>query len=69
VIAVPQARRQAARAGHSLHEEIVTLLVHGILHLLGYDHERSPREARRMQRKERAMVRALRPIPELVREL
>jgi probable rRNA maturation factor len=32
------ASRQAAQAGHSLHEELELLTVHGVLHLLGYDH-------------------------------
>jgi rRNA maturation RNase YbeY len=59
VISVDTARRQAAALGHSLAAESERLLVHGLLHLLGYDHERSPAEARRMQRKERALMRAL----------
>ena len=37
-ISVPTARRQAARGKHTLGGELVLLLVHGILHLLGYDH-------------------------------
>jgi len=36
-----------------LREELQTLLIHGILHLLGYDHEISRGEAIRMHRKER----------------
>jgi len=59
VISVDTARRQAAAFGHSLVVEADRLLVHGLLHLLGYDHERSPAEARRMQRKERAVLRAI----------
>jgi rRNA maturation RNase YbeY len=59
VISVDTARRQAAELGHSLAAEGERLLVHGLLHLLGYDHERSTPEARRMQRKERALLRAL----------
>lgn len=59
VISVDTARRQAAELGHSLPTEGERLLVHGILHLLGYDHERSAPEARRMQRKERALLRAI----------
>ena len=59
VISVDTARRQAASLGHSLVVEADRLLVHGLLHLLGYDHERSPAEARRMQRKERAVLRAI----------
>ncbi len=38
VISVPTARRQAARAGRPLLAELTTLLAHGLLHLLGYDH-------------------------------
>ena len=36
-----------------------TLLMHGVLHLLGYDHERSPAEARRMFARERELAAAL----------
>jgi len=38
-ISVPAARRNARRHGHSLRKEISHLLIHGLLHLLGYDHE------------------------------
>ena len=48
VISVEQARRQAQERGKTLKSEMVTLLIHGILHLLGYDHEKSPRQARIM---------------------
>ena len=59
VISVDTARRQAGAFGHPVAVEAERLLVHGLLHLLGYDHERSAAEARRMQRKERALRRAL----------
>ena len=39
VISVPQAERQAEAAGHSLASELRLLVIHGYLHLLGYDHE------------------------------
>lgn len=52
VISVETAARQAQRRGHTLPDELQTLLIHGILHLLGYDHEVSRREAIRMRRKE-----------------
>ncbi|HXG53533.1 MAG TPA: rRNA maturation RNase YbeY [candidate division Zixibacteria bacterium] len=59
VISVPKAREQARERGRSLAEEMATLLIHGILHLVGYDHERSPREARAMRRLERKLYREL----------
>lgn len=39
IICYPQAKRQARELGHSVKEEIKILLVHGLLHLLGYEHE------------------------------
>jgi rRNA maturation RNase YbeY len=59
VISVDTARRQAAERGHGLGHEGERLLIHGLLHLLGYDHERSTREARRMHRRERTLARWL----------
>lgn len=59
VISVDTARRQAAERGVAVGKEADRLLIHGVLHLLGYDHEVSPAEARRMQRRERALARAL----------
>lgn len=48
VISVEQARRQAKERNNPLKKELAILLIHGILHLLGYDHERSPRQAKIM---------------------
>ncbi|QSO46104.1 rRNA maturation RNase YbeY [Alicyclobacillus mengziensis] len=45
VISVPTALRQAEEYGHSPEREIGFLLVHGFLHLLGYDHQDEPAEA------------------------
>ncbi len=39
VISAPTARRQARRYRHRVEEEVKLLLLHGVLHLLGYDHE------------------------------
>ncbi len=47
VISVETARRQAQELGNSLTDEMVILLVHGLLHLLGEDHE-APEDSRRM---------------------
>ena len=63
VISVPTASRQAAEAGRSLDEELDWLLVHGILHLCGYDHELSEKEARRMHRRERMILRSIAQSP------
>jgi probable rRNA maturation factor len=49
VISVEQARRQAKERKKTVKSEMVTLLIHGILHLLGYDHERSERQAKVMR--------------------
>lgn len=59
VISVDSAARQAAEHGVSVATEIRTLLTHGILHLLGYDHERSPADARRMFAIQRKLIRSL----------
>ncbi|MBI4092961.1 MAG: rRNA maturation RNase YbeY [Candidatus Kerfeldbacteria bacterium] len=55
VISVPQAKRQAQRFGTTLLDEISLLIVHGLLHLTGYDH-RTRAERIRMQRKERRIL-------------
>ncbi len=68
VISVPTARRQAKALGHSLDEEVLRLLIHGVLHLVGYDHERSQWQARRMRRKETECFATFTPLPSLVVE-
>ena len=61
VISADTAAREAEDAGITLHERLVFLLLHGILHLTGYDHERSGEvEARRMEAKEAEIFAALR---------
>ncbi len=66
VISLPQAIRQARRHQQGIDHELAVLLIHGILHLCGYDHERSEAEARRMGRRERAVLRAVGPVPRLL---
>jgi len=44
VISVDQAEIQAKEAGKSLNWELKRLFIHGLFHLLGFDHERSPEE-------------------------
>ena len=45
VISYPRAQAQAAAAGHPVDAELALLVVHGVLHLLGYDHIRSDDKA------------------------
>jgi len=52
IISYPTASRQAAEAARGVDEEIAHLLVHGILHLLGYDHAEEEDEARMRERTE-----------------
>ena len=59
VISVETAERQAAERAHSLEDELDVLLVHGVLHLLGYDDETEP-EAAEMRRHERKILDQLR---------
>ena len=59
VISVEKAREQAKDRRRTLDEEMAGLLVHGIVHLLGYDHERSAKDARIMGRLENKIYQAL----------
>jgi probable rRNA maturation factor len=59
VISVEKAQEQAKERGRTLNQETVTLLIHGILHLLGHDHERSAKEARIMGGLEKKIYRTL----------
>jgi len=59
IISVEQARRQAKAGQQTLNVEMATLLIHGVLHLLGYDHERSERQAKRMFALERKLFACL----------
>jgi len=58
VIGIETAARQARERHRSLDEEVARLMIHGVLHLLGYDHE-EPDAARAMRAEERRIWRAL----------
>ncbi len=59
IISAPQASRQAIERGIEVEEEILRLVIHGLLHLLGYDHEKDHKEAARMKRLENKLVASL----------
>jgi probable rRNA maturation factor len=54
VISVETAAKQARKRHRSLNEEVTRLLIHGVLHLLGHDHEEDA-EARKMRAEERRL--------------
>ena len=56
VISMERAQEQATLYGHPLQREVAFLTVHSMLHLLGYDHETSPLEARKMREKEEQVL-------------
>ena len=56
VISMDTAHRESQAGGLSLEQRVTQLLVHGILHLCGYDHEQDAAGARRMAAKSRALL-------------
>jgi probable rRNA maturation factor len=59
VINLHKAKRQAEEYGHSLQQEMKKLLIHGLLHLIGFDHEKGGFDEKKMKRKERELLRNL----------
>jgi len=55
IISYPQAVAQAKEQGHSPERELALLVIHGILHLLSYDHE-EPEEESKMRERERELL-------------
>ncbi len=55
IISIDTAREQAQSFGQTLQDEVCHLLVHGVLHLLGYDHE-APEDAELMRAHEDAIL-------------
>jgi probable rRNA maturation factor len=56
VISVERAGQEAEKGGISVQERLFLLLIHGILHIIGFDHERGFNEARRMRYRERKLL-------------
>jgi probable rRNA maturation factor len=60
IISYPQAVEQASEQGHSSERELALLIIHGILHLLGYDHEEVEEESK-MRERERKLLESCLP--------
>jgi rRNA maturation RNase YbeY len=53
VICLREVKKNAKRFGQSFEKELARVLIHGILHLLGYNHEKDEKEAKKMEEKEK----------------
>ncbi len=60
MISVERANKESVLWNRTFSTHLLALLIHGILHLLGYDHERSPADARRMHRREQQLLSRIR---------
>ena len=61
VISLETVEKEGLAAGTSMKDRLGELMIHGILHLFGYDHETSEKEARRMEAKSRELVKQIEP--------
>ncbi|MBI3114902.1 MAG: rRNA maturation RNase YbeY [Candidatus Kerfeldbacteria bacterium] len=57
VVCLPVARAEALRYGRALNDHVALLVVHGLLHLVGYDHQRTHERARMEQFEQRLLTR------------
>ena len=55
VVSFPRAMEQAREYGHSPERELAYLVAHGVLHVLGYDHEEDADQRRMREREEEAL--------------
>ena len=62
VVSVETARREAELSGMRWEERFIQLMVHGILHLFGYDHEQTEKESRRMEAKSDTILNLIKDI-------
>jgi probable rRNA maturation factor len=56
VISLPKTKKQAEENGLSFHHELKRLLIHGLLHLIGYDHEINRYQANKMRKKTKELL-------------
>ncbi len=64
IISVEQAQKEAEAAGLPTYERLAALIIHGLLHVLGFDHEKGGAEARRMRYKEKKLLDYVKELPE-----
>ncbi len=67
LLSIPRAQEQSQKAGHPLDAEVQLLVVHGVLHLLGYDHAEA-KEKQRMWEAQAAILKQLGWDPSIVHE-
>ncbi len=58
IISYPQAKKQAREHGHRVKKEVAILIIHGVLHLLGYDHDTIPHK-REMRKREKDILQVI----------
>lgn len=56
IISLERAQEEAERAGCPFHERLFALVIHGLLHILGFNHETEKNEARRMKYREQKLL-------------
>lgn len=59
MISLETVEKEALLYERSMQEHLLIMLIHGLLHLLGYDHERSASEAGRMRRREKRLFKII----------
>jgi probable rRNA maturation factor len=62
VVCIPMVLSQAKQYGVTFYDELLRLLLHGLLHLLGYDHEVSAYQRKKMEKKERELMHAVKTV-------
>ena len=55
-ISLERAKEEAEDAGRQFYERVFALIIHGLLHVLGFDHENGKKEARRMNYREKKLM-------------
>jgi probable rRNA maturation factor len=63
VISLERTLEEAKKAGCSFYERLMGLIIHGILHIMGYDHEKDLKEKRRMRYMEKKLLNFVKSLP------